>query len=450
MAMIAMGSALGTGLFLGSGAAIGIAGPAVILTFAIGSLIAACIAACMGEMASRHPVRGGFGTLASHFLTPFCGYLTRWCYWFVTVAVTGSELVAVATYLTFWWPQVPLWLGILVFAALILVLNLISVRSFGIVEFALSSIKVIAIFVFIVLGILLVTLGLPGQEAAGTGNLTADGGFLPHGFSAVWLALSVVMFSFGGIELISVTAAEAKDPGRSVRTAARTIMIRLAFFYVVAIAIIVCLIPWRTAAEGGSVSQSPFVLVFEQIGIPAAAGITNFIVLIAALSAANANLYAGGRLLHSLSVDRMAPHPLGRTSRRQVPVRAVLVSTAGIIAAAVMAATGVGNVFILMVSIVTFAVLVVWGLILVSYISYWRTRDRRAPFTAPGGPVTAVIGLIGVGSVMATVLVVPDMQLAAGVGIPFILMLSIAYLTVVRHRMDPQAPARAVAQVEGL
>ncbi len=191
MAMIAMGSALGTGLFLGSGAAIGIAGPAVILTFAIGSLIAACIAACMGEMASRHPVRGGFGTLASHFLTPFCGYLTRWCYWFVTVAVTGSELVAVATYLTFWWPQVPLWLGILVFAALILVLNLISVRSFGIVEFALSSIKVIAIFVFIVLGILLVTWDCPARRrrAPGTSPPTAASSptaSAPSGWRSRW------------------------------------------------------------------------------------------------------------------------------------------------------------------------------------------------------------------------------------------------------------------------
>ncbi|GAB3061029.1 amino acid permease [Sediminivirga luteola] len=447
MAMIAMGSALGTGLFLGAGAAIGVAGPGVIVTFAIGSLIAACIAACMGEMASRHPVRGGFGTLASHFLHPFWGYLARWCYWFVTVAVTGSELVAVATYLTFWWPQFPLWLGIALFAALILTLNLISVKSFGIVEFALSSIKVIAVAAFIVIGFLLIFFGLPGQSPAGVGNLVADGGFLPGGATAVWIALSIVMFSFGGIELISVAAAEARNPGPSVRTAAKTIMIRLAFFYVVAVAIIVCLVPWRTAAGGEDVTHSPFVMVFDLIGIPAA-GVTNFIVLIAALSAANANLYAGGRLLHALSAERMAPAPLARTSRGQVPVAATLASTGGIAAAAAMAASGVGNVFLIMISIVTFVVLVVWGLILVTYIAYWRRREQAAPFTVPGGPVVAATGLVGIAAVFATVAVVPDMQLAAAVGLPFIAVLSLAYWLGVRHRIDPAETARALAEAE--
>lgn len=448
MAMIAMGSALGTGLFLGSGAAIGVAGPGVIITFAIGSLIAACIAACMGEMASRHPVRGGFGTLASHFLSPFWGYLVRWCYWFVTVSVTGSELVAVATYLNFWWPEFPMWLGVVIFAAVILILNLVSVKSFGMVEFTLSSIKVLAVLAFIVIGLLLIFFGLPGQDPAGIANLTRDGGFAPNGVAAIWVALSIVMFSFGGIELISVTAAEARNPGPSVRSAARTTMIRLAFFYVVAIAIIVCLVPWQTAAGGEDVQHSPFVMVFQQVGVPAAAGITNFIVLIAALSAANANLYAGGRLLHSLAAERMAPRALARTSARSVPVRAAIVSTIGIIAAATMAATGVGNVFLIMISIVTFAVLVVWGLILVSYLAYWRQRDGRAAFRVPGGPITAVIGLIGVVAVLATVVVVPDMQLAAAVGVPFLVVLAVAYRFGVRGRIDRKAAEQAIAEVE--
>ncbi|WP_084252901.1 amino acid permease [Devriesea agamarum] len=440
MAMIAMGSALGTGLFLGSGKAIGVAGPAVILSFAIGSLIAACIAVCVGEMASRYPVPGGFGTLASHFLSPFWGYLTRWSYWWVTVAVTGSELVAVATYLTFWWPQIPIWLGILVFAAFILILNLISVKSFGTVEFVLSSIKVIAVFAFIVVGLLLVFVGLPGHAPAGVGNLTSDGGFMPGGFSSVWVSMAVVMFSFGGIELLSISAAEAKDPGRSVRTATRTIMMRLAFFYVIAIAIIVCLVPWRSAADShGDVSNSPFVLVFQDLGISGAASLTNFIVLVAALSAANANLYAGGRMLHSLSTDRMAPRTFGTISPSQVPIKATLFSTLGILIAAIMALTGIGDVFVVMISIVLFSVLLVWALILVSYLKYWRHRDGKAPFRAPGGPITAVIGLIGVVWVFATVTVVPDMTFAAMVGVPFILVLTAAYFLVVRRKIDRTA-----------
>ncbi|MDO5635505.1 MAG: amino acid permease, partial [Micrococcus sp.] len=293
MAMIAMGSALGTGLFLGSGQAIGLAGPAVIISFAIGAVIAATIALSMGEMASRYPVRGGFGTLAARFLSPFWGYLTRWLYWFVTVAVTGTELVACATYLGYWFPQVPMWAGVLLFAAIILGINLISVGSFGVVEFFLSSIKVIAVLVFILVGAFLVAFGMPDAPAPGLENMTAHGGFLPGGLAGIWLAMSVVMFSFGGIELLSITAAEAKNPAVAIRSAARTTIIRLAFFYVAALAIIVALVPWMEVSSGdGSVQASPFVLVFDSIGVPGAAALTNAIVLIAALSAANANLYA--------------------------------------------------------------------------------------------------------------------------------------------------------------
>src|SRR5699024_2138563 len=177
MAMIAMGSALGTGLFLGSGEAIGIAGPAVILPFAIGSLIAATTALAMGEVASRQPGRGGCGATAARFLSPFWGYLSRWLYWIVTVCVTGAELVACAAYLAYWVPAIPIWAGILIFAAVIIAINLSSVGSFGVIEFFLSSIKVIAVFVFILVGAVLVFVGLPSQPAAGIVELTADGGF---------------------------------------------------------------------------------------------------------------------------------------------------------------------------------------------------------------------------------------------------------------------------------
>jgi L-asparagine transporter-like permease len=343
MAMIAMGSALGTGLFLGSGQAIGYAGPGVIIAFALGSLIAASIALAMGEMASRHPVSGGFGTLAARYLSPFWGYLSRWMYWIVTVGVTGTELVACASYLSYWFPAIPMGVGIVVFAAVILLVNVTTVGSFGIVEFFLSSIKVFAIFAFILVGIVLVFFGLPDTPAAGVSLLTADGGFLPTGWNGVWLALSVVMFSFGGIELLSITAAEAKDPARSIRSAARTTMVRLALFYVACITIVVCLVPWRQASSTGEeVATSPFVLVFDAVGIPAAAHLTNLLVLVAALSAANANLYAGSRMLHSLSLDRMAPRFLSRLSVRRVPVRGIAVSSVGIVVAAVLAFSGIG------------------------------------------------------------------------------------------------------------
>lgn len=458
MAMIAMGSALGTGLFLGSGAAIGVAGPAAIVCFAIGSLIAACIAVCMGEMASRHPVRGGFGTLAAHFLSPFWGYLSRWLYWFVTVAVTGTELVACAAYLQYWSPRgadgapvVPLWAGILLFAAVIVVINVVSVGSFGTIEFALSSIKVIAVLVFIIVGLFLVFVGLPSAPAPGLANLTSDGGFAPHGWGAVWVAMWIVMFSFGGVELLSVTAAEAKDPATSIRMAARTTIVRLAFFYVLAIGVVLALVPWKEAAgTGDSVQTSPFVMVFDRLGVPGAGHITNLLVLIAALSAANANLYAGSRMLQSLASDRLAPRPLRELSARRVPVRAIAVSSVGIVLAAVLAFSGFAGVFGYMMSLVMFSILLVWALILVTYLAYVRRRDGRETFRAPGGAVTAVIGLVGVLGVFSTVTVVPDMQLAAMVGVPAVLLAVVLYVLVARRRIDGREIEESFAEAEGL
>lgn len=458
MAMIAMGSALGTGLFLGSGAAIGVAGPAAVVSFAIGSLIAACIALCMGEMASRHPVRGGFGTLAAHFLSPFWGYLSRWLYWIVTVTVTGTELVACASYLQYWSPKnavgepaVPLWAGIAVFAAIIVVINVASVGSFGAIEFMLSSIKVIAVLVFILVGLFLVFVGLPPTPAPGLTNLVADGGFTPNGWGAVWLSMAIVMFSFGGIELLSVTAAEAKDPAVSIRTAARTTVVRLAFFYILAIGVVVALVPWQDAAgTGDAIATSPFVMVFDRIGVPGAGDLTNVLVLIAALSAANANLYAGSRMLQSLASDALAPRGLRILSRRRVPVRAIAVSSVGIVAAAVLAFTGVAGVFGYMMSLVVFSVLLVWGLILVTYLAYHRTRDGQETFRAPGGLITAVIGLLGVLGVFATVAIVRDMQLAALVGVPAVILATVLYLALIRGRRDSGAVADAFAEAEEL
>jgi len=451
MAMIAMGSALGTGLFLGSGEAIGIAGPAVILSFAIGSLIAATIALAMGEMASRHPVRGGFGTLAARYLSPFWGYLSRWLYWIVTVCVTGAELVACAAYLAYWVPAIPIWAGILIFAAVIIAINLSSVGSFGVIEFFLSSIKVIAVFVFILVGAVLVFVGLPSQPAAGIVELTADGGFAPMGWGAVWLALSVVMFSFGGIELLSITAAEAKDPARSIRTAARTTIVRLAFFYVAAIGIVLCLVPWQQAAGAREdVATSPFVMVFDRVGIPGAAHVTNLLVLVAALSAANANLYAGSRILHSLASDGLAPRIAAATTARKVPMVGIVASSVGLIGAAVLAFSGVGGVFNYMMSLVVFAVLMVWALILVTYVAYRRRGITGATFRMPGGSVTAAVGLFGLLAVFATVTVSSSMQIAALVGGPAVVLATVLYFTVLRGRIDPAHIDEAFDEAESM
>lgn len=451
MAMIAMGSALGTGLFLGSGQAIAYGGPATIIAFAIGALIAATIALAMGEMASSHPVRGGFGTLAARYLSPFWGYLTRWLYWIVTVGVTAAELVACALYLTYWLPGLPLWAGIVLFAAVIIGINLSAVGSFGAVEFVLSSIKVISVLVFIAIGAVLVLVGLPTQPAAGFGNFVSDGGFMPAGWMGLWMALSVVMFSFGGIELLSITAAEAKDPARSIRLAARTTVVRLAFFYVLCIGIVLALVPWREAAGSGEdVASSPFVMVFDRVGVAGAAHLTNLIVLIAALSAANANLYAGSRMLHSLAADGLAPPVLAASTRHRVPHAGIAASSLGILVAAALAFTGVGGVFNYMMSFVVFSALLVWALILVTYTAFRRGGERGRSFQMPGGTATALLGITGIMLVFSTVLVRPEMTLSAAVGIPAVLVVAGLYALLLRGRIRPEEIEAAFVEAEAL
>ncbi|MFW0121994.1 amino acid permease [Rothia sp. P6271] len=451
MTMIALGLAVGTGLFLGSGGAIAIAGPAVIISYMIGSLIAAIIGACAGEMAVRYPVRGGFGTLAGKFLGPYAGYTTRWAYWATTVPLTGAELVAVGQYMTYWYPTVPLWIWVALSGAIIVGLNLTSVKSFGTLEFFLSSIKVIAVIVFIIFGLLLVFVGLPSSPAVGIQNLTNDGGFMPNGLSSIWLALAIVMFSFGGIELISISAAEAKDPVRSVRASAKAMMWRLATFYVLALFVVVSIIPWREASSlHGEIETSPFVLVFSQLNIPYIAGITNFVVLIAALSGANAALYAATRQLHALGHDRMAPAIFARTTSQGIPALALGVSMLGSVVAIVMAISGVGGIFSLMMALVILCVLVTWTMILLSYISFKRVEGNSSPFRVWGGSATASLGLIGVFATFLALFFIGNMTTSAMVGVGFFALITVVYFAGVRSRqhVDDTAFEEARSHVE--
>ncbi|WP_260983856.1 amino acid permease [Rothia kristinae] len=432
MTMIALGSALGTGLFLGSGAAIAIAGPAVIVSYAIGSLIAAIIASAAGEMAVRFPVRGGFGSMAARYLGPFGGFISRWSYWATTVLVAGAELVAVATYLKFWWPELPLWVGIVVFGAIVLGLNAFSVKSFGSVEFILSGIKVLAVIAFIIIGLIIVFFGLPSHPAEGLHRLTEGGGFLPNGPASIWLAMAVVMFSFGGIELVSISAAEAKDPVRSVRSAAKATVWRLSTFYVLSLFVVMCLMSSETLTQEEGLSSSPFVRVFSDVGIPAAAAVINFIVLVAALSAANANVYAGTRLMHSLSYEGMAPRRLRATTARGIPAGALAVSSLGILLVVVLALF-TESVFQIMMSMITTLVLVVWGLILVSYISYRRRDGAADQFRLLGGPAMAGVGILGLVAVFVAVFSSAAMVVPGLVAVAFFAVLVVVYFAAVRH-----------------
>ena len=451
MTMIAMGLALGTGLFLGSGAAIGIAGPGVIISYAIGSLIAAIIVACAGEMAIRHPVPGGFGTISTRYLSPYAGYLGRWAYWAATVPLAGAELIAVGEYMGYWYPNVDLWVWAVIFGIMIVMLNIISVRSFGSTETILSAIKVGAVLLFIIIGGIFVIFGLPGQAPHGVEYLTSDGGFLPNGLSSIWVSMAVVMFSFGGIEMISLSAAEAKDPDRSVSTSVKGMIVRLSSFYVLSMLVILCLVPWRQAAESGkALTASPFVTVFSQVGIPGAAGVINFVVFIAALSGANAALYAATRLLHALAQDGMAPRVLAKTSKSGVPVGALTVSSVGVVVAIVLALGGLKNIFALFMGLVTLSILIVWVMILLTYLSFKKAHPVADGFQVLGGRVTACIALAGVLATFAAMFVVDDTTLNSVLfGLGFFALITLAYFVVAKRNGGfKAADLEALAQQE--
>ncbi|MFE3068055.1 amino acid permease [Streptomyces sp. NPDC059247] len=437
--MIGLGSALGTGLFLGSGSAMSVAGPAVIVSYAIGAVLVAIIAVLLGEMSAAHPVQGSFGAVAHRYLGSWAGFLSRWLYWFSAVVVIGTEVVASALYIRWWWPDVPMSVAILAVAAIVLAVNVISVKSFGTTEFWLSTVKVVALCAFILCAALLVFFGLPDTEATGFAHLTDDGGFLPHGAGSIWLAMSVVMFAYAGFEVVAIASAEAADPQRTIRTAMRQLAWRLSFFYLLSITLVLALIPWRRMADGdGSIEASPFVRVFTEVGVPAAATLTNMVVLIAAMSAANAHLYGASRLLHSLGDDGLAPAPMARLNRRGVPAVAIGASTLGIAAAALLAFYDVSGLFGIMMSIAIFAVLLVWLLILASYVAFRRHRDAHPEeftgFSIRGGDKLAVVAAVGVLAVAATAVKVPDMRQAALIGLAFTLALLVCYALTTRRR----------------
>ena len=309
----------------------------------------------------------------------------------------------------------------------VVLINLLSVGAFGRAEVAFSTLKVTALVAFILVALLLIVVGVPGHPATGWGHLSAHGGFLPHGLESVWLSMSIVMFAFVGVEVIPIAAAEADDPRRSVRTAMRALVGRLGLFYVVAVLLIVTLNAWTDIASAEGLTASPFVRAFDAVGLPAAAGIMNFVILVAALSTGNAQLYGAGRLVHSLAYDRLAPAFLARTTRRGAPVAATLVSALGLLLAVYLAQTGVADAFTKLVSIAIFSVLVTWLLALAAYIAFRRVGSAHGSVRLPGGVVSAAVGIVGVLAVMATAVKVPDMQRAALIGSAWVLVLLVAY-----------------------
>lgn len=369
LTMMGLGSAIGAGLFLGSGVGIATAGPAVLVSYAIAGLLVVLIMRMLAEMASAVPASGSFSVYAEAALGRWAGFTLGWVYWFTLIMVLGAEITGVARIVTGWVPGVPQWVVALVFVALFAVVNLAGVRRFGELEFWFALIKVAAIVLFLVVGGLLVMGWLPGTDPVGTTNLLDHGGFAPEGLSGVASGLLVVVFAFGGIEIVTIAAAEARDPQRSVARATRTIVWRILLFYIGSVAIMVLVLPW----DAPVLQNGPFVAVLNVAGLPGAARLMEAVVVVALLSAFNANVYATSRMAYSLAGRGDGPSVLRRVSGRGVPWVAVLVSVAfGVVAVALNRLLPDALLGVLL-NAVGAALLVVWVLIVVAQL---RLRPR--------------------------------------------------------------------------
>ncbi len=412
LAMIAMGGAIGVGLFLGSGATIGLAGPGVILSYLIAAIPAAIMGLALAEMASVYPVAGSFGVYADRYLHPWAGFALRLSYWFAQTLAIGALVTAGGIYFGYWFPSVPTWIWILTASLLLISVNAASVRLFGAIESLLSMIKVGAIFAFILLGgALIFGLGSPGL---GFSNLTSHGGFLPHGWSGVWLALTLVTTSYIGVEVIAVTAGEAKNPEASVPKALLGMVIGLVLLYGAAILVVVTVTPWPIISEtGGTLSGSPFVKVFHEIGIPYAGGIMNFVVLTAALTSANTNVYLCTRMLFSLSRAGYVPKTIGVVDDRGVPRKALLVSATGMAIAVILALRGQAA-FLPLFGTAVATMFSIWIVIFVCHIRFRRELDPKTlaglRLKMPAHPFPSVLAILFFAALLATTPFIPGLE----------------------------------------
>src|SRR5712692_179817 len=441
LAMIGLGSSIGTGLFLGSAIAVKLAGPAVILSFIGGACIALTMMWALAEISAAHPAAGSFGLYAEMYLHPWAGYAVRLTYWFCMMVVVGSEVVAASIYCRLWFPTTPSWVWIGLFSLVILYVNTTSIGNLGIFEYWLSMIKVVTIVGFLILGAALL-FGV-GFSRIGLANYTAHGGFQPHGWKGVGLGVVLGLFSFFGIEVVGSAAGEAADPKVAVPKALRRTLGALVLFYVAGLALVVGIVPWTQIGLG----ESPFVRVFQTVGIPAASHIMNFVVLTAALSSAVANLYFAARLGFSLARGGYLPAAVGRLNRKEMPAVAVLASAGGMAAALVLSEYFKDSLFVFMIGLSTFGALFAWLMTLLTHLAFRRIHKRQArPYLqlGPPGPWASVMGLGGVFAVLVSTWWVPGFRITLLAGAPWLAFITVCYFVWrrPRSRISDQGAAR--------
>ncbi|UBM24994.1 amino acid permease [Pseudomonas sp. p1(2021b)] len=447
---MALGSAIGTGLFYGSASAIQMAGPAVLLAYLIGGAAVFMVMRALGEMAVHNPVAGSFGHYASTYLGPMAGFILGWTYAFEMVIVAIADVTAFGIYMGFWFPEVARWIWVLGIVFIIGGLNLCNVKVFGEMEFWLSLLKVGAIVAMILAGFGIMIFGLghaTTETTVGVSNLVSNGGFMPNGIGGLIACFAVVMFAFGGIEIIGVTAGEAKDPQRVIPKAINAVPLRILLFYVLTLFVLMCLYPWPQIGSQGS----PFVQIFSNLGIGSAAAVLNVVVISAAVSAINSDIFGAGRMMYGLAQQGHAPRSFGKLSRHGVPWMTVLVMGAALLVGVLLNYLIPENVFLLIASIATFATVWVWTMILVSQVAMRRRLSAQqvaelkfpVPFW-PYGPAMAIAFMLFIFGVLGYF---PDTQAALIVGVIWVVFLVASYLLWCKPRAGQGQPVREPAEL---
>lgn len=437
--LMALGAAIGVGLFLGSANAIKLAGPGILLAYLLGGAAIFIIMRALGEMAVHHPVAGSFSRYARDYLGPLSGYLTGWNYWFLWLVTCVAEITAVGVYMQVWFPGSPQWAWAL--AALVAMgsVNLIAVKAYGEFEFWFAMIKVVTIVVMILAGLAMILFGFGNHGVAtGISNLWSHGGFFPNGAQGVLMSLQMVMFAYLGVEMIGLTAGEAANPAKSIPDAINSVFWRIVIFYVGALFVILSLYPWNELGTTGS----PFVMTFERMGIREAAGIINFVVLTAALSSCNSGIFSTGRMLYNLAQQRQAPALFARTSGG-VPRAAILVSVAVLLIGVALNYLAPAKVFVWVTSIATFGAIWTWGVILVAHMKF-RARLSEAEraalaFKAPMYPLGSWVVLAFLALVIGLMAYFPDTRVALIVGPAFLILLTVLFYAMGYHRREALA-----------
>ncbi|MFE4581062.1 amino acid permease [Streptomyces chartreusis] len=428
LSMIALGGVIGAGLFVGSGAGIAAAGPSIVIAYVISGLLVMLVMRMLGEMSAAYPSSGTFSAHAERAIGPWAGFTAGWSFWVLLCTAVGLEGIGAAKIVTGWLPGTPEWAWVALFMVVFCGANLAAVKNFGEFEFWFAALKVGAIALFLVLGGLAIAGVLPGTDAPGTANLTGEGGFLPNGSEGLIIGLLASVFAYGGMETVTIAAAESENPVSGVARAVRTAMWRIALFYIGSMAVVVTLIPWDSKEV---VEKGPYVATLDHLGIPGAGQLMNVVVLVALLSAMNANIYGSSRIAYSLVQRGQGPAALGRVSGG-VPRVAVLASSVFGFVCVVLSYWRPDDVFPWLLNMIGAVILVVWIFIAASQLRLRRRLEREAPEKLVvrmwAFPVLTWVAMAGMAGIFVLMAREPDTRVQLySTGVMTVLLAAVGY-----------------------